>query len=107
MHLSGRLAREYRTLQALVACYCADHHSPEGALCSECQDLLAYAARRLARCPFQKKKPSCAKCPVHCYAPRQRERVRMIMRYAGPKMLWKHPFLALLHLLDGCRRVRP
>ena len=23
------------------------------------------------------------------------------MRYAGPKMLWEHPWLSLCHLLDG------
>jgi len=30
-----------------------------------------------------------------------RERIRAVMRYAGPRMLWRHPLLALLHLADG------
>jgi hypothetical protein len=32
-----------------------------------------------------------------------RERVRAVMRYAGPRMLLRHPILAVLHLLDGMR----
>ena len=30
-------------------------------------------------------------------------RVREMMRYAGPRMLWRHPVLAIRHLLDGRR----
>ena len=29
-----------------------------------------------------------------------RERVRVVMRYAGPRMLLRHPVLTLLHLRD-------
>jgi hypothetical protein len=30
-----------------------------------------------------------------------RERVREVMRYAGPRMLLHHPWLAICHLVDG------
>ena len=43
------------------------------------------------------------KCPVHCYEAAMRERVRQVMRYAGPRMLLRHPILALLHLRDERR----
>jgi hypothetical protein len=26
------------------------------------------------------------------------------MRYAGPRMLWQHPILSLIHWLDGYRQ---
>jgi len=29
--------------------------------------------------------------------------VRTVMRYAGPRMMWRHPFLALAHVVDGRR----
>lgn len=29
-----------------------------------------------------------------------RERVKQVMRYAGPRMMLKHPLLALQHLFD-------
>jgi len=33
-----------------------------------------------------------------------REQVREMMRYAGPRMLLKHPGYAILHILDGFRK---
>lgn len=37
-------------------------------------------------------------CPVHCYKRDMRERMRQVMRYAGPRMLWVHPVAALRHV---------
>jgi hypothetical protein len=30
-----------------------------------------------------------------------------MMRYAGPRMMWRHPLLALSHVLDGKRPAPP
>ena len=67
-------------------------------------ELLAYARARLSRCPYQEGKTTCARCPVHCYRPAMRARIRRVMRYAGPRMLTRHPLLALRHLIDGLRK---
>ena len=99
-----RLARELRTIAAMIGCYCEGHHDTAAALCPECRGLLDYAALRLERCRFGAEKPVCAKCPVHCYQPARREQVRTVMRYAGPRMLWRHPVLSLRHWLDGFRK---
>lgn len=99
-----RLAREWRTIAAMIGCYCRGHHHVETALCPECRQLLDYAAVRLERCRFGLEKPVCAKCPVNCYQRAQREQVRAVMRYAGPRMLWRHPILSLRHWLDGFRK---
>lgn len=100
-----RILRERRTVEAMIRLHCRGRHgTPE--LCPSCRELLVYADARAAKCPFQEKKTTCAKCPVHCYRPEMRERIREVMRYAGPRMLWRHPVLALLHLLDG-RRAEP
>jgi len=32
-----------------------------------------------------------------------KEQVKAVMRYAGPRVLFHHPILALLHMLDGLR----
>jgi len=101
---SKRLAREWHTIETMVRLYCRDHH--EGGLCSECKGLLDYASVRLDRCRFGTEKPTCAKCPVHCYQKNRREQVRVIMRYAGPRMLWEHPLLSLRHWLDGMMFVK-
>jgi predicted amidophosphoribosyltransferase len=104
MASGSRMEREARTVEAMVRLYCHAHHGRGEALCAGCRELLSYAGQRLERCPFQEGKTTCARCPVHCYRPDMRERIRAVMRYAGPRMLWRHPMLALLHLIDGRRK---
>jgi len=99
-----RLARERRTIQAMISIYCRDHHHARG-LCDECASLEVYASRRLDICPYGAEKPTCLKCAVHCYQPRMRDTVREVMRYAGPRMLKRHPVLAITHFMDGRRPV--
>ena len=90
---------EVRTIRSMIRIYCAAHHGPAKGVCSECADLLAYAEQRIAECPFGLAKPVCNQCTVHCYKPAMREQVRIVMRYAGPRMLRRHPVLAVRHLL--------
>jgi len=103
-----RLARELATIRAMVGIYCRDHHgnggTARGSLCAECRGLMDYATRRLDRCVFGDDKPTCANCKVHCYTATMREQVRVVMRYAGPRMLWRHPCLAIAHVVDGRRQ---
>lgn len=97
-------ARESKTIAAMLQMYCRAHHQvEEGALCRDCTALHDYAHRRIARCVFGETKPTCANCTVHCYKPAMRERVRQVMRWAGPHMLWRHPVLTVRHLIDGRR----
>jgi hypothetical protein len=106
-----RLARELRTIAAMMRIWCRDHHGAAERnaqqLCAECATLLEYARQRLAGCPFGPEKPTCTKCPIHCYGKRQRAAVKDVMRYAGPRMLLRHPWLAIAHVFDGRRPVPP
>ena len=106
-----RLARELATIGAMLRIYCRDHHGTEphdgDGMCQECGSLFEYARKRLAGCPYGPDKPTCANCQIHCYGPRQREATRVMMRYAGPRMMWRHPWLALAHILDGKRPAPP
>jgi hypothetical protein len=91
----------------MIGIYCRGHHDTGGKeLCPDCAALREYARMRLDRCPFQENKTTCANCPVHCYKPTMREKVKGVMRYAGPRMTWRHPVLALFHVLDGFRKPR-
>ena len=111
----GRFRREWRTLDAMIALAChARHRGPNRGqgdrrrvLCPACAELRAYAEQRLLRCPFGTEKPTCDNCQVHCYRPEMRERVRDVMRFAGPRMLLRHPVLAVLHLVVDERRPAP
>jgi Nitrous oxide-stimulated promoter len=100
-----RLAREWKTVSAMLHIYCRDKHG--GNLCTECQALLNYVNLRLDRCRFGEAKPTCARCPVHCYQRDRREQIRLVMRYSGPKMILEHPILSLWHLLDGWLKPAP
>ena len=99
--MSNRLEREKATVQIMLRLYCKDHHHPRGGLCPKCQELSDYAMNRLSHCKFGESKPTCGKCTVHCYKPVMRERIKEVMRYSGPKMLFVHPITALRHLIDG------
>lgn len=104
----GRLRREWRTIEAMIVLTCRQRHGGRrGALCAGCEELRAYAEKRLLLCPFGAGKPTCAHCKVHCYRPEMRERVREMMRFAGPRMLAAHPYLALMHQLVDGRRTAP
>ena len=112
--LVGALRREERTVAAMLVIYCRDHRHRPGRrvrradeLCPDCAALLAYAAERLRGCRYGAAKPTCANCPVHCYRPVMRERVREVMRYSGPRMIRHHPVLAVSHLAKGRRRSGP
>jgi hypothetical protein len=105
---TGRLHREWATMQVMVRIFCSGHGHicpPGQSLCASCAGFLSYAERRLQKCPYGPAKPTCAKCPIHCYKPAPREFAREVMRYSGPRMVLRHPWLSLTHFLDKARRV--
>ncbi len=91
----------------MLSISCRARHGGKASLCAQCETLLVYAEARIDKCPFLPEKPTCAKCPVHCYLPARREEMRQVMRYAGPRMLLRHPLLTLLHSLDEARIKTP
>lgn len=97
-----RRRRELLALDKMIGMYCRHHHGG-ATLCAECADLSSYARRRLERCVFGDAKPTCANCTVHCYKAEMREKIRTVMRWAGPRMLLRHPVIAVLHVIDGRR----
>lgn len=98
-----RFEHEKKTLRAMITLYCRDLHKTGEGLCPECAVLQDYAFARLDSCPFGPEKPKCSKCPIHCYKPTMRTAIRNVMRVAGPRMLFRHPILAIGHAIDGVR----
>lgn len=98
---TSRFRREKETLRAMIDLYCRDLHGTAGTLCRECSALHDYAMARLECCTFGEDKPKCSDCPIHCYKPAMREAVREVMRYSGPRMIVKHPIMAVGHMVDG------
>jgi hypothetical protein len=101
--LGRRIIRERVSIEKMIIIYCKAKHRTGKSLCDECNGLLAYALQRLQCCVFRESKPVCAKCPVHCYRKSMRAKIIAVMRYSGPRMIYKHPLLAMLHLFDSFR----
>jgi hypothetical protein len=96
----NRIRLEQKTIDKMIHIYCKAIHNTNGELCVECRKLNEYAFQRLLACPFKEDKPVCSECTNHCYKPEMREKVKVIMRYSGPKMIFKHPYLAIMHLIN-------
>jgi hypothetical protein len=103
-----RVVREKRAIECMISIHCRDMHGTRGEICTDCRDMLDYSFKRLETCKLLPDKPTCARCPVHCFNPAMRHRVRAVMRYAGPRMIFRHPVMTLMHVVDGfnrsCRR---
>lgn len=99
----GALKREAVLLEAMVRDYCKRHHNDPKGLCDDCRAFLVYALTRLACCPYGEKKPTCAKCKIHCYRAQEKETARVIMREEGPRMLFQHPILTTEHLIKNLK----
>lgn len=96
---------EAATLAIMLRAYCARRHGGKEP-CKDCAELLAYAGKRLAACRYGDEKPTCARCPTHCYEPERRGRIREAMRYIGPRMLLIAPGAAFRHALRGLSKRR-
>ena len=95
----NRIEREKKTVQKMTGIYCRLNHDADG-LCADCSGILDYAHDKLDNCPYGIEKPACDNCPIHCYRKDEKEKIREIMRFSGPKMLLRHPYLAAMHFVD-------
>lgn len=85
----------------MIHIYCAAKHGYKKSLCPDCSALNEYAQKRLERCRFGEDKPNCKNCPVHCYRPDMKEKIQNIMRFSGPRMLFRSPILSIIHLVKS------
>ena len=115
--VDGKMNRELRMLARFIQIYCNDLHADQErqpatlsthdvrgiagrdiVVCPSCVKLLQHAFIKRAHCPMDPK-PSCKKCPRHCYAPEYRQGIRAVMRHSGRKMLLRGRLDYLWHLL--------
>ena len=95
--------REKQSVSEMIRLYCRKRHGTRTGLCPECAELDAYARTRSDRCPFMETKTFCSNCKVHCYKPEMREKIREVMRFSGPRMLFHHPVMAVRHVIESKR----
>ena len=100
----SKIKEESSTLTALIELYCQKKHGTRKGLCDECASLRDYAVARLECCIFLPQKPTCARCPVHCYAPVRRQQIRQVMRFSAPRFYLFRPHLAIKHVWHTFQR---
>ena len=103
--------REKKVVSLMISLYCHKKHvgfwkdvhrrMGEPTLCAECAELDRYARQRIDRCPFMETKTFCSNCRVHCYKPEMREKIKEVMRFSGPRMVFHHPIMALRHVIES------
>ena len=99
MDVKTKRQREKEALSRMIRLYCRKKHGSRE-LCPECTALDAYARLRSDKCPFMETKTFCSNCRVHCYKKDMREKIRAVMRFSGPRMIFHHPIMAIRHVLE-------
>lgn len=104
-HNNGpNIEQEKVTINCMIDLYCTKKHGqPKNQLCQECEDLKTYAMARLMYCRYGEQKSTCEKCPTHCYRKDYKQKIKQVMRFAGPRMMLYHPIMALRHLYKNLK----
>ena len=93
--------KDLEIVRLMIGMYCRGRHkTKKGERCSDCAELAAYVEQRRERCPCGDEKPFCSNCKIHCYKPDMRERIKDVMKWAGPRMIFTHPIFAMKHVFQ-------
>lgn len=98
--IAEKRMRDQRVVEAMIRMYCKGVHHASSVPCPSCQALIDYCRVRVEHCPREAEKTFCSSCPHPCYAPRMRQQIKVVMRWAGPRMLFHHPILLIRHAFD-------
>ena len=105
MDIRTKREREKKTVSLMIALYCRKKHGGR-TLCSDCAALDAYARQRSGACPFMETKTFCSDCRIHCYKSDMREKIREVMCFSGPRMIFHHPVMAIRHVIVSKKEKR-
>ena len=106
--IEGKREKEKKVVAEMIGLYCRSHHGTtrKTGLCPECAALRDYAWQRSEHCLFMETKTFCINCRVHCYKPAMREKIRQVMRWSGPRMIFHHPIMAVNHVISVKREAK-
>lgn len=97
---AAKREKEKELVTQMISLYCKKKHGGRHGLCRDCAELDDYARARSDRCPFMETKTFCSNCKVHCYQPAKRGKIRDVMRFSGPRMIFHHPVTAICHVIE-------
>ena len=104
--VEAKRLREKETVSQMISIYCKKKHGTRQGLCPDCAALEEYARLRSDKCPFMETKTFCSNCKIHCYKQDMREKIREVMRFSGPRMLFVHPIMAIRHVIESKKEKR-
>ena len=102
-NIQAKREKEKEVVSLMIRLYCKKNHGSRKGLCPDCEDLERYARSRSEKCPFMESKTFCSNCKVHCYKPEMRQKIRTVMRFSGPRMIFYHPVMAIRHEMESTR----
>lgn len=104
--INTKREREKEMVSLMIDLYCRKNHGCKEEICPQCQELKEYAKMRSDKCPFMETKTFCSNCKVHCYNPEMREKIRKVMCFSGPRMIFYHPVSAIKHVIETKKEKR-
>lgn len=93
-----KVKKEKAVVDVMISIYCKSNHKSKS-LCKDCQNLQLYVHTKIDRCPFKPEKTYCSTCHIHCYSKIMQEKIKQVMRYSGPRMIFYHPIILIDHWL--------
>ncbi|MEG1310918.1 MAG: nitrous oxide-stimulated promoter family protein [Romboutsia sp.] len=97
----GRIEKEKKVIGLMINIYCKKKHcTKKGELCDECLELLGYTYKRLDFCKFGEEKKFCSKCTIHCYKKDMKAKIKEVMKFSGPKLLFYKPIEVIKHIFE-------
>lgn len=103
--INSKREKEKEIVSLMILLYCKKNHGNNN-LCKDCKKLKDYAQLRSDNCPFMETKTFCSNCKVHCYKSEMRKKIREVMRFSGPRMIFYHPFIAVRHIIESKKEKR-
>ncbi len=103
MEMQLRRDKKHMISEKMIKMYCKYNHSKSTELCYDCIDLMEYSKFRTSKCPYIGITLFCVNCPTPCYKVDYKEVMRKVMKYSGPRFLFKHPIYTISHVISDYR----
>lgn len=88
-------------MEAIGRIYCKGNHKDVthdgGGMCAECRNAIEATLARAQSCPLGHT-GNCQDCAIKCQRGEAQTTIRRIMRYAAPRMAFRHPVMTLGYL---------
>lgn len=94
--MENKREKKKKTLNFMFDIYKKSHPQRK----EDLDELKSYAFTRIDKCPNVEEGIYCNTCKIHCFKEDEKEEMRKIMKFSGPRMMIYHPILAMDHLIS-------